>query len=716
MYAAIDSLKKDYQTLYIGGTGSIFTDENDPIEVNDINEEERDSLTSLLLSKYDMLPIFVEDKLASGHYEGYSKQVLWPLMHYLMWSDNVDEIAFWQDYVKVNEIFAQEAINHYNDGDIIWVHDYHLFLVPQMIRERLPDARVGLFIHTPFPSSEIFRCLPHRREVLQGILGANLIGLQTYDYARHFTSCCTRLLGYEYTPAGILGQGSLVQIGIYPIGIDLERTRDHCNRPGVEPKAKAIRERYAGKKLIIGRDKLDRVKGVLQKLEAFEIFLDTYPEWRDKVVLIQVTSPGVLDTPDLEKKANEIVARVNSKYGSLEFSPANLFNQHIDRDEYYALLKVADIGLVTPVIDGMNTSSFEYIVAQEGHHSPLILSEFTGTARSMSAAIIVNPWNFNEVARAIAECLSMSEEEKKIKYEQLSQFVTSHTASFWARSLVKGLLDTKKSNWGTTAPLDVSRVKVEYDNSSKRALFFDYDGTLVPIHANPEDAKPSERAIEVLKKLCENPQNVVWVVSGRTQEWLDRYLGHIPNLGLSAEHGCFIKDPQSSTWINTAENLDFSWKDGVKEVFEYYTERTPGSTVEEKECCIVWHYRKADPKFGAFQAMECQNHIEQNFVGKQPIECLPNKMNVEVRHSLINKGSVVNRVVAQNHTIDFVLCVGDDKTDEDMFRTLERIQASGTEVVQFIVIVGSHERKTLAKWRLESSTKFLDLLNLLLQE
>lgn len=252
---------------------------------------------------------------------------------------------------------------------------------------------------------------------MAGILGANVVGFQTYNYGRHFASNCTRILGYEYTPSGIIGNGILIQIGIFPIGIDVERTRQHCHSPGVAPKAKAIRERYAGKKIIIGRDKLDPVKGVLQKLEAFELFLKDNPGWHEKVVLIQVASPGALDSPELENKASEIVGRINAKYGSLEFTPANLFNQHIDRDEYYALLQVADIGLVTPVIDGMNTASFEYIVAQEEHHSPLILSEFAGTASSMGAAVIVNPWDFPEVAHAIAECLNMSDEEKLIKYQ-----------------------------------------------------------------------------------------------------------------------------------------------------------------------------------------------------------------------------------------------------------------------------------------------------------
>jgi trehalose 6-phosphate synthase/phosphatase len=224
----------------------------------------------------------------------------------------------------------------------------------------------------------------------------------------------------------------LIQVEIYPIGIDVERTRYHCSRPGVEPKAQAIRERYADKKIIIGRDKLDPVKGVLQKLEAFEQFLTDYPEWREKVVLIQVTSPGVLGSTELENKASEIVARINGKFGSLlEYTPANLFNQHIDRDEYYALLEVADIGLVTPINDGMNTSSFEFVVAQEKHHSPLILSEFTGTASSMSAAVIINPWDCKGVARAIAECLNMSEEEKLSKYKVKKNYKIGRVLNFY---------------------------------------------------------------------------------------------------------------------------------------------------------------------------------------------------------------------------------------------------------------------------------------------
>ncbi|KAI9010950.1 glycosyltransferase family 20-domain-containing protein [Phycomyces nitens] len=711
MYAGLDSLKREYQTLYIGGTGNVLSKHRDQVHADDVSEQQRENLRDLLKSKHDMVPIFIKHSLASGHYEGYCKQVLWPLLHYMMWQESVDEGKFWEAYVAVNQIYADTVIENYSPGDVIWVHDYHLLLVPSMVRSRLPNAPIGIFLHTPFPSSEIFRCLPRRRDILLGMLGANLVAFQTYNYARHFSSNCTRILGFEYTPSGVDANGTIVALGIYPIGIDVERTRYNCKRPGVQPKMNAIREKYAGKKIIVGRDKLDPVKGVLQKLEAFEKFLTDYPEWHEKVVLIQVTSPGVIESQRLENKVAEVVSRINMKFGSLEFTPANMFQQHIDRDEYYALLSAADIALVTPVTDGMNTASFEYIVAQSERHSPLILSEFTGTARSMSAAVIVNPWDFAGVARAISDCLTMSEEDKYVKYKQLESFVNSHTAGYWAESLVKGLVavEAKRSNQGPTPVLDIERLKLEYKNSRKRLLFFDYDGTLTPICDSPQEAAPSQQTLDILRRLCSDPNNSVWIVSGRNQEDLDRWVGSIPNLGLSSEHGCYIKEPKSNKWISMIDDMDMSWKDDVMEIFNYYTERTPGSFVEEKNGSLTWHYRKADPRYGPFQANECQNHLEQSILGKLPVETLVGKKNLEVRPLLINKGEVIKRVLVQSAGVDFIMCVGDDKTDEDMFRVVKRPEL-GADAVRFIVTIGPAEKSTLATWHLATVEKFVDVL------
>ncbi|CAO3592094.1 unnamed protein product [Absidia cylindrospora] len=717
IYAGTESLRSNYNTLMIGGTGQIkseFTDQE--ITTDGIPVMQKTNLIQVLLDRHKMCPVFLDNEHASGHYEGYCKKVLWPLFHLMMWNEDVDESQYWDDYVAVNQAFARTIANNYEPGDIVWIQDYHLLLVPQMLRELRPDALIGLFMHTPFPSSEMFRCIPHRREILNGMLGANLVGFQTYNYGRHFASNCTRILGYECNPSGIEAKNGTVTLGTYPIGIDVDRTRKSCHRPNVAPKVKAIRERYAGKYIIVGRDKLDPMKGLLQKLEAFEKFLYDYPEWQDKVVLIQVTSPGVIQAPKYEAKIAETVNRINTQFGSIEFTPVNHYHQHIDRDEFYALLTAADIGLVTPVCDGMNTTSFEYVVAQEDRHGPLILSEFTGTAHSMSASVIVNPWDYADVSSAINECLIMSDEEKSAKAKQLSNFINTHTAAYWATTLVNNLVACPKGSFGRpSTKIDPQRLFIEYKNISKGLFFFDYDGTLTPIVDSPENAKPSPQMKDALKRLCDESSNTVWVVSGRDQKALEIWLGDdLPQLGLSAEHGCFTRFPGTTRWINNIDRIDMTWKDDVREIFQYYTERTPGSFIEEKRGSLTWHYRKTEPEsFGEFQAKECQNHLENAIVPKLPVEILIGKKNLEVRPIMINKGEAVKRAMAQATTTDFIFCAGDDRTDEDMFKALKNQVSRGgaLDKILFTVSVGPAHRKTLADWYVETSSDLVDILS-----
>ncbi|KAJ1564229.1 threalose-6-phosphate phosphatase, partial [Cladochytrium tenue] len=335
------------------------------------------------LSAHDCLPVFLNGKVAYGHYEGYlsggrESPELWPLFHYILWdtvTDGVAESEYWADYVAMTRAFADAVVAAYTPGDHIWIHDYHLLLLPSMLRERLPaDASIGFFLHAPFPSSEIFRCLPKRREVLEGVLGASLIGFQTYSHARHFTSSCTRVLGLETSPGAVQFRGARVAVGIFPIGIDAARAEAACRSPATLDKATALRELYAGRRILVGRDQLDHVKGVEHKLAAFEKFLERYPHWRGRVVLIQVTTPAQRDDPRLESRVSELVARINGQYGSLEFAPVHHYHQQLAVDEYFALLGVADVGLVTSLRDGMNTTSHEFVVCQQDNHGPLVLS------------------------------------------------------------------------------------------------------------------------------------------------------------------------------------------------------------------------------------------------------------------------------------------------------------------------------------------------------
>ncbi|ORX62736.1 hypothetical protein DM01DRAFT_320421 [Hesseltinella vesiculosa] len=677
LYAGVQSLSKDYETIHIGWTGPIRV-KGTKQPVRQIYQEDKVKLEKLLWHTDHIIPIFLDSK-SHGHYEGYCKQVLWPLFHYIVGvtaSDGRKEKKYWADYEAVNQQFADVIIENYREGDIICIHDYHLLLVPEMIRSKIPNAVIGLFFHATMPSSEILRCLTTRNIILQGMLGSTLIGFQTYSYARHFISSCTRVLGCESTQVGVNYNGHMVAVGAFPIGIDSDRVHTYCKQPGVQPKMAAIRDMYSDKKIVIGRDKLDSTKGVLQKLNAFEQLLERYPEWRNKVVLIQVATPTFGDHGKLETKISEAVSHINSTYGSLEFTPVHYFHQDVDRDEYYALLSVADVGLITCIRDGMNTTSFEFVVCQNERHSPLILSEFAGTAGSLSAAIHVNPWDYAGVAKALNDALNMPEEDKLTRHQQLYRHVTSHTASFWAHSFVNQLISVSEQQSlqsHATPALNIPTFLEEYRLAGKRLMFFDYDGTLTPIVSTPSEAKPSAELLTYLQTLCDNPRNSVWVVSGRDQATLEEWLGNVRGLGFSAEHGCYLRPPFSSDWTNIVDGVDMSWKNDVKEIFAYYTERTQGSFIEYKKSSITWHYRLADVEYGEFQAKECQNHLENAIVSKLPVEILVGKKNLEVRPMSINKGEIVKRILSQHMDVDMVICAGDDKTDEDMFRMLNSI-------------------------------------------
>ncbi|KAI0363228.1 trehalose 6-phosphate phosphatase [Pilatotrama ljubarskyi] len=707
MVSGIDSLAATHEQILVGWTGDIQASStavpplaaqaasgpSDPsaskFPTSSLSEDDKKELETLLEDyksrdepqdgkKIHYVPVWLDDKDAHGHYDGYCKQTLWPLFHYLLWQDVATEYAsadtHWAPYAAVNAAFARRVAEVYRPGDMVWIHDYHLLLVPSLLRQALPDVAVGLFVHTPFPSSEIFRCLPRRKEILDGMLGANLICFQTYSYSRHFTSSCVRVCGYEVTSrGGIDVQGHVAAIGYCPVGVDADRVAKDTLRPGIQPKLDALRALYEGKKIIVGRDKLDVVKGVVQKLRAFEKLLQDYPQWIGNVVLIQVTSPALTDSPKLERQVSEIVAHINGEYGSLDFIPVHHYHQTIKKDEFYALLSVADLGVITPLRDGMNTTSMEFVISQERtKKSPLILSEFMGISSTMTEALQINPWNLSEVAAAMHRGLTMSDEEKIRRHQQLYKTVTTHTSQTWAAMLTKMLLERLGSqNMARQTPfIPKGELEKHYLKAKKRLFLFDYDGTLAPIVKVPSAAVPTKETLQALEALTADPRNVVYIISGRDGEFLEQHLGHIKNLGMSAEHGGFIREPGQTTWSNFTESLDMSWMSEVLEIFKYYTERTTGSHIEVKKSSITWHYRSADPEWGLFQCHQCQDLLENNLARKRPIEVLVGKKNLEVRPLAVNKGEIVKRILYFNPDAEFVFCAGDDKTDEDMFRAL----------------------------------------------
>jgi trehalose 6-phosphate synthase/phosphatase len=517
----------------------------------------------------------------------FAEHELYTLFHYKQHepTDGRAERKSWADYYRMNQKFANRILEIYKPGDIVCIHDYHLLLLPSMLRQRVPHMYISFFLHIPFPSSEFLRCLTRRKEILEGVLGANMVGFQSYSYSRHFVSCCTRILGFPSDVAGVDAYGAKVTVGVFPIGIDVAQVEKLAfEQASVEQKVAALKEMYKGKKVIVGRDRLDSVRGVAQKLMAFERFLEMYPQWREQVVLIQVTSPTSVEEEKedsgnkIANKVSELVARINGLYGSLGFSPVQHYPQYLSQEEYLALLRVADIGLITSVRDGMNTTSLEYVVCQRDCHGPVILSEFSGTAGSLKDAIHINPWDLSGVAEQINFALSMSPERRATQHRSLYKHVTTHNVQAWSSAFLKRLLTVLASHNNSVATplLDRAALLSQYRKSEKRLFMFDYDGTLTPIVRDPAAAIPTEKLYRNIRALAADHRNAVWIISGRDQEFLGQHLGHIPELGFSAEHGSFMRHPGSQEWENLTETFDMSWQQEVMDCFQKYTEKTPG--------------------------------------------------------------------------------------------------------------------------------------------
>ncbi|KUI71930.1 Trehalose-phosphatase [Cytospora mali] len=725
-----------------------------------IPKEDMDRLEQQLIhdKKIKTVPVWLADD-ADGQEDGiclkdqsrwrrYAENDLYTLFHYKtpIPSDGRKERVQWADYYRMNQKFANKILELYKPGDIVLIHDYHLMLLPSMLRQRVPHMYISFFLHCPFPSSEFLRCLPRRKEILEGVLGSNLIGFQSYSYSRHFSSCCTRILSYPSDSGGVETFGSRVEVGVFPIGIDAIKVSSMAFCPKVDEKVKALRKMYAGKKIIVGRDRLDSVRGVAQKLQAFDRFLELYPDWREKVVLIQVTSPtSIEDTEDSENKiasrVNELVSRIHGTYGHLGYEPVQHFPQYLSQDEYFALLRAGDIGLITSVRDGMNTTALEYIVAQRENNGPLILSEFSGTAGSLKDAIHINPWDFSGVADEINNALTMSEDRRQAMQRSLYDHVTKKNVQSWITSFVKRLVAVLGSSNKTvsTPLLDRAQMLKSYRDARKRLFMFDYDGTLTPIVKEPSAAIPSQRVINTLRTLAADHRNAVWIISGRDQVFLTQHLGHIDELGFSAEHGSFMKHPGSKEWENLAEKFPMGWQNEVMDVFQKYTDKVPGSFIERKRCALTWHYRLADPEQGPHMASECHKELEATVARRWDVDVMPGKANIEVRPTFINKGEIAKRLVNSyksdishipgnppeegDGNVEFVLCMGDDFTDEDMFRSLNVLSAPPTDKEEtqpkvkpenvYTVTVGASTKVTLARWHLLEPEDVVDSVALL---
>ncbi|EGV60293.1 hypothetical protein CANTEDRAFT_127402 [Yamadazyma tenuis ATCC 10573] len=748
----------DWETHLIGWTGEIVNKQtntnfasaeniqDDPLYLSDSAKDEIEQKIREVNQTENIHPIWLLRR-DQERWRKYAENCIWPVFHYIQSQDmnGRNEGVNWYDYVKFNESYLQKIKAIYKPGDIIWIHDYYLLLLPQLLRMEFPDAYIGFFLHIPFPSSEYFRCIPKRSQLLDGMLASDRIVFQSDSFQRHFISCCARVLGCEIKANKVFAYGSNIYTDTLPIGIDTKKIEHDCFNSAIDEKVDVLKEIYSGKKIIVGRDRLDSVRGVVQKLEAFEMFLQMYPDWRDKVVLIQVSSPSYSSHAlKMEKKVTELVNHINSEYGSLNSIPVLHYQIRINKDEYLALLRVADLALITSVRDGMNTTSLEFVACQKKNYSPLILSEFTGTATVLNDAILVNPWDSVGIARTINKCLVMSLDDKRAYEDKLYKKVCSNTIQSWTNNFLTGLINqlTGRSKYTYTPALNRPSLLNHYLKSERRLFLFDYDGTLTPIVTDPEAAIPSKRLNDIIEILSVDPRNQIWIISGRDQKFLAKWFGD-KNVGLSAEHGCFMKDLGSSEWVNLAATFDMSWQQEVEEIFQQFCKKTPNSFTEKKKVALTWHYRRSDPDLGEYQAKKLKEYLQATVVPKYDVECMSGKANIEVRPKFVNKGEIVKRLVLNPHGTkqdpkpiaqhnyelaadqvpDFILCLGDDQTDEDMFKSLKQIETNWNLKAYprngfghygvYPVYVGSPTKQTIATAHLSNPSQVLETLGLL---
>jgi trehalose 6-phosphate synthase/phosphatase len=619
-----------------------------------------------------MAPVFLTEPEIRDFYEGFSNSTLWPTFHYFS-EFAIYEQAHWDAYVAVNEKFCAAVLEHAGPDDTIWVHDYQLLLLPELLRRARPEATIGFFLHIPFPSQELIRVLPWRAELLRGMLGADLIGFHTYGYMRHFLSAVTHVLGFSAQNGQIETSNRSVRVDAFPMGIDYERFAQAATSEATLEHVAEYREALRDTRVILSIDRLDYTKGIAQRLRAFNLLLERYPEWRGQVSLIMLVVPSrdqVAQYAALKEEIDELVGRINAQYRTISWNPILYFYRSLPLQELAALYHLAEVALVTPMRDGMNLVAKEFVASKTDQRGVLILSERAGAARELSDALLVNPTDLHQMAEAMHEALIMPEAEQTARMSAMQELVRRYTVFSWTKLFMNQLIYTKMKQQTLapemlTPPVANQLVQEFKQTEGQRLLLLDYDGTLMPFFANPQQARPDQELRQLLRALTELPRTQVVIISGRDRNTLQEWLGHLP-LGFVAEHGVWLRDAEGD-W-ELLQPLRNDWMRELRPVLELYVARTAGSFVEEKDYSLVWHYRRADADLGEVRARELLSHLAF-MTANTDLQVMEGHKVLEIKNAGINKGAGASRWLARTEP-SFVLALGDDRTDEDIFRAL----------------------------------------------
>ena len=665
----MNSIHSKNDTLWIGWPG---------IASDNLNIKTKGELNKFLDEK-KFKPVHLNKKEIKDFYYGLSNKSLWPLFHYFIEYSIFDKDN-WDSYKRVNNKFAQCIIENYNEGDLIWIHDYHLMLCPKIIRDLIPNSIIGFFLHIPFPSFEIFRIFPWRKELLSGILGSDLVGFHTYNYQRHFLSSVKRILRKEVSFNRVNLETREVVVNTFPMGIDYEKFRNAAQshldmatdeKSDLKKQLELHKEVADEGKLILSIDRLDYTKGVVKRIEAFELFLTKYPQYLEKVRLVMLTVPSrssVSDYQRLKKETDEIVGRVNGKFATINWTPIWYYYRAMAFDDLIDLYMTSDIAMITPVRDGMNLVAKEFVATRVKGDGILILSEMAGASKELYESILVNPFDLNQMADALLQAIKMPAEEQKKRNMSMQKRLRRYSVEHWAKEFMMALKN-KKHNTEESYAIKISDkiqeiILKKFRSSEKRMFFLDYDGTLVGYNQDPELAIPDKSLIETVQNLVDLPNTEVAIVSGRDQHFIEKWFGKL-SISLVAEHGHFIKH-KNQGWV-CKETQYKNWKDDILPLLETFTDRTPGTLIEEKLNSLVWHYRKTDPELASERVVELKTVL--NSLISDDLNILDGDKVIEVVSSRYNKGTAVSEIIGDKES-DFIICFGDDVTDEFMFNDL----------------------------------------------
>lgn len=625
------------------------------------------------LAKSGCIPVHLTEQEVNLFYEGYANDTLWPLFHYFPSYAQYDN-TYWEFYQSVNKKFAKTVRHHASNDATIWIHDYQLMLLPRLVREDFNDASIGYFHHIPFPSYEIFRLLPERKAIVQGLLGADMVGFHIYDYVRHFASSAVRILGATSEQGTVDYNGHRSSVDAFPIGIDYKKYRATLKTKKLKSSLKMLDANYSGQKVLLSVDRLDYSKGIMHRLDAYELLLEKHPEYIGKVTLAMIQVPSRVQIETYKRLRDEIeqaVGRINGRFGTLGWAPISYQFQGLPFEEVEALYARADVALVTPLRDGMNLVAKEYVASKQYRTGVLVLSEMTGASDELIGALMVNPNDIPDMTDTIYKALTMPKSEQRERMKKMQARISDYDVQAWGKDFLQELAVAHTSSVTSKQKklhsAQIAQLTTSYATATSRLLLLDYDGTLKPFSKDisARASRPSQALLNQLARIARQPRTRICIISGRPRDTLQEWFSSVPTIQLVAEHGAWVK--RDGTWHNTTKPFN---KQPLLDIMNDHKNRTPGAIVEEKDFALVWHYRQVNPEL----AFVRNNSLRRELIDATRYSGLGvhnGKKIIEIKPESIHKGAIAYDLLKDERS-DFVLVAGDDYTDEDMFTSMPK--------------------------------------------